>query len=1248
MNVGQLGNRIVANVCVLLAVVCSPLPNALAEEPPAALAPINTHAEFDLSSTSLTMTALSAASTEIQVAETTLSVTPGTALTAAQYVAYQQVMNTGSQTLVLGTEGQAVGGSFNLGSVAAQPVSNLVVPGNVTAIHDAALLQSIIISGNLTNAGTIYALSSNPVVNSASFSAANIFNQSGALFTSILPAQGLPGFVSAVSNLNLNLYAAGDIINGGTISSAGNLSLTAGASIMNQAQAVMVATQNLNLTAATLNNAGLVSATVGSINMDVASIYNRGVIESIRGNIAVTNTTAPALGIEILSDHGGIISALLGEITTVTADSALKYNTTISGGTIRAEEILLSSGDGHLNLSIDDIQGALSVRAGTAHLAVNAGTNGMQIKELTITGDPDLIFTGTGPFRSPAFNSDGGVVQIDTSSDTVNGSITFTGAINTTPTAIAAGGNVTLTAGTTIVTQAITSSGNQRNAGNISLQAPLGMSIGAITATSDNCFLCLPVPTSTVTLTSASGPVVAGTINTAAAVGSVGVSGGRVAIAGSSVIVQDIDTNGLSSGGGQVYIFSQGNLTASSILTSSNVGADIILSAGNSGAGNLVTGNLSSQSFAGAIAGSIILTSTGNLTTSAVLASGRATAGGLGGQVVAVAGKGGSPASLNMGSINTEAGSFPGQVVIVNMGDGGSVTTGSITTRAQAVGNGADASITAHGVITTGAILTQAVGVGFGGDVWLSSGATSGTGITTASITRSGLSGSGQIYALINPTVATSLGVVTPALTAADFVGTPSSPQASITGDVTLSVTSGAVSGFNPGGFTSINAPSGIITLNQPIRVPAPIVSRTGALTIGSIAGALPQAQTLTLVAPGTISVSSLPAIQTGVFRAISTNGAITLPSIDMSGGASPGGAIGVVASQGITVPAISTLSTNGLPAGPIGLISPGGSINVAGALSAIPGGRATLVALSFLNVTGTVTAGSQTSLQLAVVPTTLPATPAVTVVATLLPTTAGTSDSSRTMSFADLPLLPSVLNLGIPTDRINFDLQGLVSYENDLQPVAHTSPSFLFPENVKTLQTDALVTKFLPGAQVVVSEEAVKVIHGEALVQAKREITVNASGHEVTLRPGTVVIVSVDSGTVKIYNVWERRSKSAKVSTGSQTVCLGVGDEMIIGADNERIVKVISGDGIGRRNVRWFQTNSEKDASLAEFSMLGLFQTSKILSRLLQSSSRDDRWLANNALKMTACLMHVTKDHGIYRNGALGSPKPSAQWTEK
>jgi adhesin HecA-like repeat protein len=149
------------------------------------------------------------------------TVAPGSLLTPAEAVAVQQVLSSGRQTIVLGTYGNATGGSLILPSQ--QALSSLVVPRGVTAVRDFAPSQ-MSLTGNFTNAGRFYAVSTDAGMTNAMISALGISNLRGGLLTTVLPMGGLPGFSNAISNLSLTL-ASRRLLNAGTISSAGDLNL---------------------------------------------------------------------------------------------------------------------------------------------------------------------------------------------------------------------------------------------------------------------------------------------------------------------------------------------------------------------------------------------------------------------------------------------------------------------------------------------------------------------------------------------------------------------------------------------------------------------------------------------------------------------------------------------------------------------------------------------------------------------------------------------------------------------------------------------------------------------------------------------------------------------------------------------------------------------------------------------------------------------------------------------------------------
>src|SRR5262249_54945136 len=158
-------------------------------------------------------------------------ITPGMRITAAQAVAVSQILATGTQSIVINDRGKAVGGTVDLSSVA--NLVSLGVPKNVSVIRDFGTGSNLALTGNLFNAGSIIAVSTNASIDNALISANNIRNASGGLITSVLPAGGVSGMTGAITNLSLSLIALDSIFNAGTISSAGNLNLAAGNQIAN-------------------------------------------------------------------------------------------------------------------------------------------------------------------------------------------------------------------------------------------------------------------------------------------------------------------------------------------------------------------------------------------------------------------------------------------------------------------------------------------------------------------------------------------------------------------------------------------------------------------------------------------------------------------------------------------------------------------------------------------------------------------------------------------------------------------------------------------------------------------------------------------------------------------------------------------------------------------------------------------------------------------------------------------------------
>lgn len=144
-----------------------------------------------------------------------------------------QVPATGGQLIIVGDQGNAVGGNFTIGPKFGLYVVSLAVPSGVTAIKDFASSPVLALGGDLVNRGVLYATSTREGANSGLIDAANIYNQAGALITSELPVEGVPGFENALAPVNLSLSAQGDIVNYGRITGSGDQALSAGGAVKN-------------------------------------------------------------------------------------------------------------------------------------------------------------------------------------------------------------------------------------------------------------------------------------------------------------------------------------------------------------------------------------------------------------------------------------------------------------------------------------------------------------------------------------------------------------------------------------------------------------------------------------------------------------------------------------------------------------------------------------------------------------------------------------------------------------------------------------------------------------------------------------------------------------------------------------------------------------------------------------------------------------------------------------------------------
>lgn len=346
-------------------------------------------------------------------------------LTAAQFIATQQVLSTGSQSIVLGAAGQAIGGTANFNNSFNSAISNLVVPTGVTFVQDFSSGSILNLTGNLVNSGNLYGVASaGSSVNNALFQAMNIQNNIGAIFSTALPSSGLAGYSNLTSGLNLSLVAINNIINSGTISSAGNLNLTAGNSIINAlpqgilgTSPVMQAMNNLNLQAASIINQGAMISQLANINAITASLNNNlGTISAVNGNVNIQNLLGNTLAVNnvlgSIQAKDGILFETLASIRDANGLITTKSTVDLLGGELSASKINFNSPDGFTTINTDSLNGQVNINSGDLQLRVETGD--LNMGTVALSGDPvievpagSIAITDFITFTTGVYNSAG-------------------------------------------------------------------------------------------------------------------------------------------------------------------------------------------------------------------------------------------------------------------------------------------------------------------------------------------------------------------------------------------------------------------------------------------------------------------------------------------------------------------------------------------------------------------------------------------------------------------------------------------------------------------------------------------------------------------------------------------------------------------------------------------------------------------------------------------------------------------------
>ncbi|MBX9879479.1 MAG: hypothetical protein K2Y22_13545 [Candidatus Obscuribacterales bacterium] len=586
-------------------------------------------------------------------------------------------------------------------------LADLVInPQQTVAIDFGSLTGGLTLPGNLTNNGSIYAYSTNPNVNIGSINANNIYNNAGGLITSVIPQGGIPGLslnlANLVSNFSLNLTAVNNIVNAGMISSAGNLSMTAGGTITN---------------AATQANLAAMLTAVNTVNLTASNIVNSGIISAMQGNINLASKLSTDL---ILNNVNGQLSALNGIINARDLSYLGAMNTILHGGDFLSRELNIYSGDGIVDVNVNDILGTVNINAGCAH--VQAATDNLLLGSLIITGDPTYYNTlGSITVTGPVSTTSGQNLAFAARQDiTVSGNISTIASTSTNGTLIfIAGANIT--GPTPLANTQI----NNNTANTVTIASGSGSTTGgAINLTGSGNTITTSGGNLTMVAFSGSGAGSALTPGTISVQQSISTAGSGTGFNGSVTMIAGatsgagITTSAINTGGGSGS--NGGAITLRTAAPSTNSSTSLTngtltggFTAGSTTAASVTTGALTtigSTSTSGRAGGAINITAGTSITTGAIATIGgtgtsnTAADGGAGGAAGSVTFNAGGNISVgNISAYGGTGGSFTGTsgsayyggaggagaaVSLVTTGDSSSISSGFINTSGGATGTG--------------------------------------------------------------------------------------------------------------------------------------------------------------------------------------------------------------------------------------------------------------------------------------------------------------------------------------------------------------------------------------------------------------------------------------------------------------------------------------------------------------------------------------------------------------------------------
>jgi hypothetical protein len=613
----------------------------------------------------------------ITVGSGTLTIGQNTPVTPAEWVAAEQVFyNSGDQTLNIGSNNAASGGSFTLGSnnLASGGFSSIVIPSTTNGVTMNVPVASVS-TDNLTNNGTIVLsggstsltfTSSGTVTSNLGLSGIGSINATGGTVFFTTPSGGTLAISDSTSQSVTGAFSAtattidlGSAATINTISATGaltmqtnSLSLDSGAAMSGASvtisDAMLTPGQGLGITLATSGQESI-SASTGALNFTATNVSQGATTDSLSFNNSGT----------LILDSGTAVN--LTATTKVSfADNSTVGNSSSTGAwTVSAPTVQL--GDGSTLATTGNLGGGgnganLTVQTNKFKLgdgsdnneAVRVVGNAITVNDTTMPEGPGVTVTGFGTTQQMLDAAAGALVI-----NAANGGVELTGNF----TVSANGMNINSTAST---------------GGNVTFNGNVTFAGGTVNVSAQN------------NIIEDSGTMTAATINLSATTGDIGASTTANYLQTSAA---HLNVTATATGNGAIYINQTGvllstnanagsafNLTSNAATTLDNLGVvsgsiSVIQSLASSG---VLTVNTGAQITAGD--GNITLENA-NTTSGAILIDSNARI------QASVSGAGTGQVAIVIGAVPTSpaAGTKP-TAVTTSTSSGGQVYFGTTTT----------------------------------------------------------------------------------------------------------------------------------------------------------------------------------------------------------------------------------------------------------------------------------------------------------------------------------------------------------------------------------------------------------------------------------------------------------------------------------------------------------------------------------------------------------------------------------------